>query len=209
MDYSLCYQILELPAESDWQTAQRQYRRLTARHHPDRPDHDAERSLSDINQAWSQLRRYYQAHGQLPLEADAGTSAGPATPFERPTAVRGRKRRLLALATAATALWALARLTAEPPLPVSEVTPSVASNPAQPAPHRWPDEQTTPSLAPGDPLGRVAEVLGPPHDSVGARWYYGDSWIQFRDGRISDWHSSADHPIPVDILGQPGRDDIQ
>lgn len=203
MDFPHCYRILGLAPESDWEQARHRYQQLASRYHPDRPAALTDgQSLSEINLAWRQLRKYYQQHGHMPLEAKGVCPASrPVTPFQ-PSLPPIKARywsRIMTIVAAATVLLILiphrTPPTAQPqPQPEGDAaaeTPMAAASGETQAPIM---------IRHGDPLGYVVETLGPPHDTRGSRWYYGDSWIELRDGRVSDWNSSADYPLPTDTL---------
>lgn len=191
LNYLRCYQILQLTPDSSFDLVKAQYRRLAAQHHPDRLGGDDDGQLADINRAYATLRQHYQQHGRLPLAARASAQA-PATPFSRPAT--GPRRHLgwlvpVGVGVALLAGWPDAPHTA--PAPVA-VTPP-------PAPTRQAMPTITPAITlyPGDSLGAVIESLGPPSDRRGERWYYGDSWIEFSNGRIINWYASVDTPLPI------------
>lgn len=200
MDFLHCYRILELTPECDWEQARHHYQQLVSRLHPDRPTASADgQSLTDINRAWRQLRKYYQQHGQMPLQTTDGNPAHlPVTPFEPVlTPIREHHRiRILAVLAVATVLLVLISDHATTP-PQAESEAATISLPRPPVVEK---PATASMIRHGDPLGQVVETLGPPHDTRGSRWYYGDSWIELREGRVSDWHSSVDYPLPTDTL---------
>lgn len=204
MDYLSCYQILQLDPDSDWAQARHHYRLLASRHHPDRPDHDpGDFSLTDINRAYRTLKEYYRTNGTMPLMRKASTNGAP---FSRPERKFHFKRKFLLIGALIAAFYVGYQSHDESgALPGESVT--VAPQPPLPvqAPPTEPSKPP-PRIVSGDTLGRVVEVLGPPDDRNGQRWYYGNSWIEFRDGRVIDWYSSIDQPLPVDLLGQHGSD---
>lgn len=209
MDFPHCYRTLGLAPECDWEQARHRYQQLVSRHHPDRPVASADgQSLSEINRAWRQLRKYYQQHGHMPLESKGVSAANltnlanlanrPVTPFESAqTSLKTRywTRILAVVAVAAGLLLLMPDRTPSVQQPELEHVPAAAPMPTA-------SEEPAPAslIGYGDPLGHVIETLGPPHDTRGSRWYYDDSWIELRDGRVSDWYSSADHPLPTDTL---------
>ncbi|MCK5875649.1 MAG: J domain-containing protein [Alcanivoracaceae bacterium] len=198
MDFLHCYRVLGLTPDCDWEHARHRYQQLASRHHPDRPLASADaRTLTEINHAWRQLRKYYQQHGHLPLQANQVTpSDRPVTPFAQPpTPMRAHPGRWLALIVLAAALALFMPGRCAQPRQAEQI----ADAPAEPVAIEEPASNSRIGL--GDPLGHVVETLGPPDDTRGPRWYYGPSWIEFRDGRVSDWHSSADRPLPTDTLG--------
>lgn len=205
MDFPHCYRILGLPPECDWEQARHRYQQLVSRLHPDRPAASGQKqSLTEINLAWRQLRKYYQQHGHLPLQTNGVNSAArPVTPFEPALAAVGNHhwRRWLAVMAIPIALLLLWPDRTTPPRPAeSWVAPPPVTTEAE-----SPAITAVSTVRHGDPLGHVVETLGPPHDIRGSRWYYGDSWIELRDGRVSDWHSSVDHPLPTDTLSHHQR----
>jgi hypothetical protein len=200
MDFLHCYRILGLTPECDWEQARHHYKQLVSRLHPDRPTASVEGpSLTDINRAWRQLRKYYQQHGQMPLQTTDGNPAHlPVTPFETVlTPIRKHHRiRILAVLAAATVFLILFSYRVPPPTQANAEA-AIISSPSPPAARQ---PATASIIRHGDPLGHVVETLGPPQDTRGSRWYYGDSWIELREGRVSDWHSSVDYPLPTDTL---------
>jgi len=43
----------------------------------------------------------------------------------------------------------------------------------------------------------VRALEGRPLMESAQRWDYGPSWIEFNDGKVSDWYSSRLHPLKV------------
>lgn len=206
VDYTRCYQILGLDPGSDWSDAVKHYRSLAARYHPDRQGNEpGDFSAAEINIAYRTLKKYYQSHGALPLSRSKPVSK---TPFPRPRGHRDHSLRNYFLSFLASAILFYAyshletRRDSDSDSALSEKGHSIDMPPEEPGASDRPDHHAV--IWHGDSLGKVAELLGPPDDTREARWYYGDSWIQFRDGRVIDWHSTVGNPLPVSLVA-PAR----
>ncbi|MFN3712160.1 MAG: J domain-containing protein [Alcanivoracaceae bacterium] len=204
MDFITGYRVLGLDPECDWDSARQRYQQLVSRYHPDRTGPDADTAtLAEINRAWRPLRHHYQTHGFMPLQStDCAATSLATTPFDVPQQPARRSRYRIAIIAILIPAWVIIMNREQP-------------SPSDP-PHAMQTTLTSPSevdkpteiiplgrLGAGDSLGHVIELLGPPDETRGTRWYYGNSWIDVRDGRVSDWYSSADHPLPSDTLSSP------
>ncbi len=47
----------------------------------------------------------------------------------------------------------------------------------------------------GSPEAEVRAVLGTPSRVAGGEWWYGNSRVYFRQGRVTGWRSSPDRPL--------------
>lgn len=83
------YQLLELDTRADWDTANKNYRRLVHKWHPDRfVDRPRERvhaqqQFIELTKAFNNLRAFYRENNRLPLESIKRTSTNtpkPASP---------------------------------------------------------------------------------------------------------------------------------
>jgi hypothetical protein len=206
MDFITSYRVLGLDPECDWDCARQRYQQLVSRHHPDRTGPDADTAtLAEINRAWRPLRHHYQTHGFMPLQtSNSPHTLVPVTPFKTPFQPARRRHYWAGMAAILVPAWVIImnREQVLPPEPLPAIPTSPASLVIVDA-----SEDMAPEgkLGAGDSLGHVIELLGPPDDTRGARWYYGASWIELRDGRVNDWYSSADHPLPADTLSRPAR----
>lgn len=204
MDYLHCYEVLGLNRHSDWETALRRYRQLAARHHPDRADHESDAgsfAFAEVNYAYRTLRKYYQLHGRLPLQSQAVVHPVVDTrPFSRPPARRSTGRPLILTSVLALLFFGYYNSDNRAQAPGADTAADVTATRSNTRAGTLTTADSV--IVPGDPLGHVAQLLGPPEDSAGSRWYYGASWIQFKDGRVIDWYSSAERPLPVNLAGR-------
>lgn len=201
MDFSICYRRLALDQECDWQQARRRYQALVAAHHPDRGGNH--QTLAEINQAWHALQVYYRQHQRMPLATEAadgkGVSGPPFTMSSPMTAPARLSRRwpLLLLLAALVLVWQWS----PQPAPLARQPAVESPSPPVAEPSPWQTQGAVSGwIAGGEPMGWVVERLGPPDDIVDDRWYYRSSWIAFRDGRVSEWNSTVDHPLPTRTL---------
>lgn len=191
--------------------------------HDDREKAVADEKIKEINQAFNAFSVYYKTHGRLPLTAPtphdqrphhstAGTASEPRahadTGFHyqaapRTAAPRARRRgptMMAALALTAMAAYWLWPLGAPEPLPYVNTAPvELPPAPAQPYPVA---PQVTPVSAAqqtfftiGSTLGEVHAVQGNPSRVEGEIWYYGNSKVYFRNGRVERWHMDPASPI--------------
>jgi len=50
----------------------------------------------------------------------------------------------------------------------------------------------------GSSINDVLDSQGTPSRTVGSKWYYKESWIEFSDGRVSDWFNSSKNTLNIE-----------
>ena len=187
----------------------------------DREKAVADEKIKEINQAFNAFSVYYKANGRLPLAAapngqsshhtaadtahqararadtefhyQAAPAAAPPQPRRRGTTVMAA---LVLTAVAAYLLWPLG---APEPLPYVNTAPvELPPIPVQPhplAPQVTPVSTAQTFFTIGSTLGEVHTVQGNPSRVEGEVWYYGNSKVYFRNGRVERWHMDPATPI--------------
>lgn len=208
------YQALELPEDADFAAARKHFRKLAQRLHPDLPGGDTER-FQRVQRAYEFLRRYHRDHGALPLQATRKpVTLAPGQGIRRRAVHKKRfwqRRRILLVAASAGALvWLASR--PDPGAPPE----------ALPAPAVEPAVLATPALLPsvprktfdiGDSLADVIEIQGVPDARQESSWFYGQSRVDFIDGKVAGWYEHPDTPLHInhtralneDAISDPAR----
>jgi len=203
-DVSHLYAQLGLGADCSLDELKAAYRRRVGQLHPDRPDSEhspqAQAQLRELIRLYNTAARFHRRHGRLPgtvtLPSRRPVRAPPPT-ASRAAAPRAQQpfspTRLQRLATVALVLVLLGMFAWSAFAPEPE---DVAEQPAS----NLPTALASGSIALGVDEATVAAIQGRPTLVDGARWYYGPSWIEFDDGRVSDWNSSTLRPLVTDSV---------
>lgn len=178
------------------------YRRRVSELHPDRRignalDRRAAERLQRLTALYRAAMAFQHRHGRLPgaPQARAIQPASVVTPHPRsPEAVtatpRRRSRWLLILPAAAIAgwlLWGSEPLPSPVATPPEQATPDGNSAEDAAAPAR--------TLELGMDTDTVRSMEGDPIIVSDGRWEYGPSWVRFENNKVTDWYSSALHPL--------------
>lgn len=176
---------------------------------------DAEEKIKEINQAFFVLSRYHRAHGRLPLSEDESYNLSdnfdnttPVPPSAAATDTRTTHESAYAYQSSAhnetpsrqahPHLWlggfavaaALVYFLLAPPEPDNVVLPTAVVAPTQIPSLGNPANPVAASerhFTIGSSLGEVQAIQGVPTRVEADIWYYGDSAIWFRDGRVHRW----------------------
>jgi len=220
-DYSGCYATLGVTPDTEWNTLRSRYKRLIGTWHPDRYPPGADKAVAEerskqITRAYKALETYRRRHGALPpLPSAAPAAAEPVEPDEhsdslrperqaepafadawgRESASRTKPRALRRIAVSLLAIGGLAYLAIGQSWKLEEDEPS-ASSTAEPAPQAA-DASDAPRISVGSTLGEVYSVQGVPTATKGDTWYYGQSQIQFLQGRVVSWVENPANPLRV------------
>jgi len=205
-DFIAFYEELGLQPGCTIEELKAAYRRRVWALHPDRPagstvDGDDAR-LQHLTAAYSAVTRFHRRHGRMPGSA-APTPRGPLPrrePLARPVAIvapRPRRWPWLAAAAAAVAIVVLAtQAGSDDPVARDAGTPAevvvFARGVSPPAAAHAPSR-----IELGTGMDDVRTLEGSPVMESGQRWDYGPSWIEFADGKVSDWYSSRLRPLKV------------
>ena len=87
------------------------------------------------------------------------------------------------------------------PVPAVTATASTSRKPANPG--AIPRPLNVRPLTYGASLSEVQDILGVPTRTEGDTWFYGDSEVRFRDGRVVDWWISESDPIRTSLSEAP------
>lgn len=225
-DFIALYEFLGVRPDCDVAELKVAYRRRVAELHPDRqPVHGSRRTigawgLPELTTAYNAAMAFQRRHGRLPGAPMAPVSRPEAAPrpFQRPMpspgveqAPKRRWFRVLLLGAAALAVaWVLSPEgpTAEDAAPAT--TPE--TNPAAPRP-MLPPPSLEAARVKRIELGLDAEIVrrieGSPVSESREHWSYGPSWIDFEDGKVSNWYSSPLHPLKVATSHPPPPPAVQ
>ncbi len=220
-DYSGCYTTLGVTPDTDWNALRSRYKRLIGTWHPDRYPPGAGKALAEerskqITRAYKTLETYRRRHGALPplpsaappvaepVGPDKGHSdsfrparqaePAPADAWDREASSRTKPRVLRRIAVALLAIGGLAYLAIGQSWKFGEDEPSAAST-TEPAPQAV--DPDAPRISVGSTLGEVYSVQGVPTTTNGDTWYYGQSQIQFLQGRVVSWVENPANPLRV------------
>jgi len=185
------------------------YRRRVWALHPDRSADPAAGSdaarLQYLTAAYTAATRFHRRHGRMP----GGAAPAPREPLPRREPVaraaeatsQPRRWPWVAIACAVAAFAVLAMQFDDDDRADDHAEATARAAPAvvvfareSPAP--------APIAAPthfeiGASMDDVRALEGRPLMESAQRWDYGPSWIEFNDGKVSDWYSSRLHPLKV------------
>ncbi|MBI3563127.1 MAG: J domain-containing protein [Gammaproteobacteria bacterium] len=216
INYELCYQLLDVTAETTWQEVRQHYRRLLQKWHPDRVAYSnidptiAERRFKEIQLAYQTLETYYLAHDVLPTvipetktKATNYTAPTPKPAVFRHTTVQAVPKRpslwlkflLIAIASGLFTVIIIQSDTADEVI-TTEVQ-STAPNP----PYPYNKDNLNKTFTYGSTMGEVNEVQGIPDKIENNQWYFGKSLVTFHDGRVVSWISDDSSPLRVSLAG--------
>lgn len=189
----------------------------------------AEEKTKEITQSYQELAEYYKKYGALPRRIDTtetyitpdidpldsmdvhpapdkqdtdplAASVTPAgVPLSRRSKLRSRTMIAAAMAFAAYFFWQVV------PWDNSSEAPQDENRTEQAADTQKDDN--SPDHAPhvdkfftvGTPLGEVYAIQGIPTKTEHDVWYYGNSRVYFRNGKVQHWEESSDSPLRVKI----------
>lgn len=208
LHYRRLYRRLRLPEDADIEQLRQHWRRLVARHHPDRrpEDADATARFQALQAAYDALTAHHRQNGRLPLQDRQGGIVAPrgdtvpeppvTKPAGKPLLVRllGMTTLTLILAGGLALWW---NLPPEPPAASALPKPRHAPAPARLAPHARTRTGSHRRIRPGMSIGDLMEVAGLPDRSTTEAWHYGQSVVWLHDGRVIGWHNDPDSPLPT------------
>lgn len=195
-DFTLLYSELGLAVGCTLEDLKLAYRRRVAELHPDHGNPVAESSvpLGELASLYGSATRFHRRHGRLPGTTRTFHLGGAITyrpntldaPALKLTAAEhGEPVRRLSVATLVlpvVGVLVILLVLSQDWLPPRGATAS--------------EHAPQPSvLEIGMGESSALAIQGPPplvHDD---RWYYGSSWLQFKNGKLIDWFSSMDYPL--------------
>lgn len=206
--YIRLYKRLELNDSASFEMLRLNFRRLATLYHPDKSNDLNTQQFQDIQTAYHELKKYYSKHGRLPL---GGTEEFSTPEIDPIRASSNPKIPRFKLSSALYVLMTLIFLILLFIPPQGENTPTTVDNQSEGKPvnskqitstHTPEEKQSSittklPPIELGMRMGKIFEILGVPTDSVGDHWYYGNSTIFFRDGRVIGWHLDPNSPIRI------------
>lgn len=224
-NYRCCYETMELQPGATWRDVRRSFKHLVQCWHPDKYEQDAEAKqvaeerLREINKAYLAFSEYYSQHGKMPLTAGSSTADWQ---FQKTSGMdfvnthevnkqaRSRPRNIVGTK------WLLVSLIfgilvfgviwlRQTPGPVMELSKNKENSLiVKKAPRRevkvergLPRDEKEP-IRIGSSAEEVLEIEGEPLMKMERRWDYGPSFIEFRRGKVINWHSSVLRPLNVD-----------
>lgn len=208
-DLAQLYSQLDLTPDCSLEEFKRAYRRRIAALHPDKARGAAAGEtglLPELIWLYANASRFYRRHGRLPgavpahktsstpqparpavaILAAAAPSTPPAPgPARDPQDAPARRNLVLALLALLLVFLALAWAWTTP---TTQETPQPGSARSTPAPAAR--AASAGQLELGMDAATVLAIQGKPLFVRDNRWDYGPSWLQFEEGRLTDWHSS-------------------
>lgn len=212
------YRRLDLPGSATLDDLKHNYHFFAARYHPDKSEQDEALSdntelFKEIQAAYRELRRFHNEHGFLPLSVTQPTiypasgteTAEPEHKIKHPSLSSSIILGSIGILFITTLLYTPDSDMATHPNS-TELNGS-SNNFDDLSPAQEPLEENK-SPAPRNPqqhplklgmtMGETFELLGVPDAAVGDQWFYGNSEVYFRDGRVAGWNNSPDSPITTD-----------
>lgn len=209
IQYREYYLILGLVPGCSWIQVKSAYKKLAQRHHPDRFEagtrehQSAAENFKALQNAYKALSSYHQTNGALPehqSERHASrsgeyvyrktTCTEPLTKIIKPQKPHASlKRPLLFSLLLWPVLYACWKSLDSPDTrkpPFSAMIPTKTTESLL---------SSTQHFTQGDTLETVLKAQGEPQQTDGDTWFYGDSKVFFKDGRVIDWISSPESPL--------------
>lgn len=211
-----CYEILAVSHNSSWTEIRAAYRQLAQKWHPDRAgegqEAEAEKRIKEINQAFSDIEKYYIKYGKPPGDTglknphpNQAVNRGfrPRTTEKAPKQDREESSFLkphmvfLLLCVIGYFAWFLfwpapeQDMLASDPASETETQESTADTEQEPE-HT---QQVRLFFKVGSSETEVYGIQGRPGRVKGDLWYYGGSVIFFSDGTVIGWHEDPEFPL--------------
>jgi len=218
------YEILDISSSSTWAEVRNAYRKLVQQWYLDRFSDaaraDAERKLTEINLAFSGIEKYYRKYGRLPDSPREAVEVAPqyqssmgsgvntrqdswtqtSKPEQTPTPTPLKPQVLFALACVVVYFFWFAFWPApEQGAPDSVFSTSVtkdASAEAQTVIIETP--RVRPFLKRGLTETEVYGIQGKPGSIKDSLWYYGQSVVFFKNGKVIGWHENPEFPLQTE-----------
>jgi len=183
----------------------------------------ADDRLKEINLAYSYFSAYFKEHGSLPeievieraeiddfiiVEPDEPVVSPETTAYERPSGEsnagqrRGYRRAVTLGLLLMIGYFSFRYIqSTDSDYESLRVTESLQSE-KDSIEHRYEiDRQPVPKhqkyFSYGSTLGQVHAAQGIPTRTNGDIWYYGDSEVYFKNGRVVNWRNTAEHPLNI------------
>ncbi|NCT68908.1 MAG: J domain-containing protein [Rhodanobacteraceae bacterium] len=198
-DFEGLYRWLDLRAGCSVAELRRAYRRRVAELHPDRlpsaaADSTATAQLQELTAAYHAAMMFHRRYGRLPGAVVAVPPGHAERRLREPVIVMPMLTSAWRFVLAVSVLVALSWLLPSPDEPggTGPEQATAAAGLVEPV--------AAPRAAPiglGTDAARVLSIEGAPTGGNRHHWDYGASWLEFDDGRVSDWYSSPLHPLQV------------
>ncbi|HHJ17650.1 MAG TPA: J domain-containing protein [Gammaproteobacteria bacterium] len=212
-----CYEVLAVSHNSTWTEIRAAYRQLAQKWHPDRVGEEqkaeAEKRIKEINQAFSDIEKYYVKFGKPPgdtalknpppnqtvnRQARPGTTTRKAPQQEREES-RPLKPHMvfLLLCVVGYLAWFLFWPAPEQDTLVSDPASETATqeNTTDTEQDAEQTQQVRLFFKVGSSETEVYGIQGRPGRIKGDLWYYGGSVIFFSDGAVIGWHEDPEFPL--------------
>ncbi len=223
LTFEKCYQLLGVSADTSWQELKHAYRRQSQKWHPDKVKYNntdsatAKQQFMLIQEAFSILDCYYQAHESLPAienntnqEVDLGAtsqSTSSSTWYTEPrhtqNATEPRKsKRILSslfmfLIFGVFVYILVINADDEVISSVEALSERRTDPPLEIHTNLSPNASAKKTFTHGSTMREVTEAQGFPTEVKDNVWFYGKSHVQFKDGIVEIWHLDENHPLNI------------
>ena len=194
-NFEKIYKMLGVGPTDSWDTIQKAYRRRAQDYHPDRVADNprlkkiAGRRFHELNQHFSELRRYYRNFGGVPpvlsnkeehhpekmraKSPSPSVTSGP-TEAKKPQPTTSRRTKLAAIAGALAIVCVI----------FWQILFSQNSGEGNSVLSQSPLPSVPPPVAVGWTMGEVIERMGSPDRVIDDSWFYGDFVVDLDSGRV-------------------------
>ncbi|VAW95224.1 hypothetical protein MNBD_GAMMA22-5 [hydrothermal vent metagenome] len=200
------YKILNLSTDSDLQSCRYSYKKSVKQWHPDKFNDDlnaqrlAEEKLKEINIAYANITDYYNTYGKMPIYENPSSSSennkqefDVSSLYENLNANKLKKPRIPKKYFGFFLVIIILILIYQIPL-INQDNKNTAlieniSNNTDYA------QTSKDFFSEGSTYNDVIKIHGEPEFSISQTWYYGNSWVLFKNGVVVDWYQDKKFPL--------------
>ncbi len=208
LSFSQFYNVLNLSPSSDLQSCKRAYKKSVKQWHPDKFTDDlstqriAEEKLKEINIAYTSITNYYNIYGEMPILEKQRTTTNTnkqefdvSSLYENLNSIKSNNKRFskkhFGIFLSFVILIALYQI-----IPTSNDNEKTAITENEI--NKMPNAQITKNyFSKGSTFNDVIKIHGNPEFRISQTWYYGNSWVLFKNGLVIDWYQDKKYPLKV------------
>lgn len=207
--YSKYYKILGLTYDSDLKSCKRAYKQSVKQWHPDKFINNnsaqlvAEEKLKEINIAYSQITEYYQRYRVMPGQIDTSLNTSKqafdvSSLYEnlnsKNISTKRNIRKYLIFFLFSSLLIFIYQI-------LFDTNPDSKSNLAKDKTSiislNEPTSNQKKYFSSGSSFTEVIKIQGEPDFRISQTWYYGNSWVLFQNGVVTDWYEDKKYPLKL------------
>ncbi len=205
------YDTLNLSLDSDLQSCKHAYKKSVKQWHPDKFNNDssaqrlAEEKLKEINIAYTNITTYYNNYGEMPIfESPLSSTATDNQEFDvsslydnlnseksKPSNNRRLSKKHFAIFLFFFVLIAIYQILS---INYDDEKTAVSRNEINKIPNTTLSKNF---FSNGSTFKDVLKIHGNPEFRISQTWYYGNSWILFKNGIVVDWYQDKKYPLKV------------